>query len=174
MRIFYAIIMIMVLLLEVESYSLEDAQIEHLYKIYNYSKEFVNKDGKNYKTLILAIANVESSLCKNLIGDVYGEKTIDDISIGCFQFQLKTAMWYIQKDKRLRAKYGKWSKWKVAQHLLSDLKFQVELVSRYIEYITNRYGTEGIWRYNGSRVYQQKIRKAIKENKEILKKYWRK
>lgn len=159
----------LLILLTGQAHGLAHDQKQSACSIVEHAKRFPNREGLNYKTLLVSISIVESSICKNLIGDVsLVLSRRGSPSLGCFQFQLSTARWIISNDPRL-SHHLKLGMWQLSQKLLNDISFQVELASRYLEWILIHYGREGLWRWNGSRAWEERLSRSLPLARSLVK-----
>lgn len=121
--------------------------------IKEHAREFTN-----YPSTILAIAGVESSYCKNVLGD-------DGKSLGCMQIQVPTALFIAKKDSSL-AWLSRIPRKTLETLLLRNDALSIEIACKLFEYHRVRHGYFGaVSRYNGganNKAYYNKVQKEIR------------
>lgn len=123
--------------------------------------ETIYRIAKDYTTepaIIVSMAFVESSYCKNKTGD--GGK-----SLGCLQLQEKTVLWFAKKDKDLE-----WLLRLKPRHLRNILLhndvINIEIAARMFQYRLDKYDYfVAISRHNGgwsNHAYFEKVRRNLR------------
>ena len=122
-------------------------------EIYNIAKQYTK-----YPSTITAIAGVESSYGKYILGD-------EGKSLGICQVQVSTLKFIAKKDKRLRWVL-KYPNRVLSTWLLRNDQFNIYVACLYFNYLNKHYGYRGaISRYNGgsnNTVYVRKVLRRIR------------
>ena len=111
-----------------------------------------------YPSTIVAMAKVESSLGKQILGD-------NGKSLGILQVQVSTLKFLATKDRKL-AWVLNYKEKILETMLLTNEPFNIYVGSSYLNYLVERYGyRHGVMRYNGGHTnwtYYNKVKKAMK------------
>lgn len=171
-------ILIVLILLYSNLFSLEDYQEDNIRFSYNIGRYIKAKDGMTFENTLASIIYTESSAGKFIIGDK--DKRLKNCSLGPYQIRLKTAKWIINKDKFLYRHFNKFSDDRLVTLLLTKREFGALIAGSLLKYWYNTALDRNIkhpWfyavsRYNGgvhNYKYVNRIRKNIKIIRRILR-----
>jgi len=147
----------MILATQLFGYTLTTAQTKVKEKILSIAPQYTK-----YKSTILAIAMVESSLGVGVLGD-------DAKSLGITQLQIPTVRFLITKDKSLRF-LNQYSNKQLESFLLRHDDLSIIITCKLFEYYRKRYGYfQAISRYNGGKHNYHYYNKVVKWRNRFIK-----
>jgi hypothetical protein len=159
---------------------LNDRQKNVLNTVREVARTMPDITGETYENTIAAICLTESSAGKEVIGDLKpGKDSVLKASLGVLQVQIGTAR-YVSKKVKSLAFIKNWSDKKLANKLLTDVRFSAKIALNYFLINKNRFYIRGykdsyfkaISLYNGglkNYPYYKRVKKNYKLVEKLIK-----